>query len=254
MKYHTVTAAREADGLRLVLTAGNPGPWGEAVKAICKVKGLAYMPVRQEAGGDNVELRAWTGHRNAPLLIADDGEPRAHWLDILQFIERLQPEPGLIPKRMAERITMLGMLHEVAGYKGLGWYRRLLVFQPLMENPESRALVASMATAYGYSDAELRVAEARCVEVLSLLSEQLRQQAARGRAFFFGETLSALDLYWAAFSNMIRPLPAAECPMPAASREAYETLPKGVAAAADPILFQHRDQIWRETIGLPMSF
>ena len=254
MDYQTVAEARQHDGLRLVLTAGSPGPWGEAVKAVFKVKGLDYIPVQQDAGGDNAELRAWTGHRNAPVVMYRDEPARTHWLDILQFAERQCPEPALIPDSMGDRITMLGMVHEIAGDKGLGWYRRLLIFHPLMNNPQYAEMMTAMASSYGYSESAARIAEARCIEVLALLSEQLRQQQARGRKYFFGEQLSALDIYWAAFSGMVQPLPESDCPMPEASRLAYANLPEVVAAAADPLLFSHRDWIWREIIGLPMDF
>lgn len=254
MDYLNVTEARQRSGLRLVLTADNAGPWGESVKAVFKVKGMDFQPVRQEAGGDNAELRAWTGYRNAPVVVADGEPPRAHWLDILQWAEREQPDPPLIPASMGERISMIGMIHELAGHKGLGWYRRLLIFHPLMNDPDYAPMMANMAASYGYSEEEAALAESRCVEVLALLAEQLRQQQARGSGYFFGAELSALDLYWAAFSNMIQPLPESDCPLGAASRAAYDNLPEAVAAAADPILYQHRDRIWADVIGLPMDF
>ena len=112
------------------------------------------------------------------------------------------------------------------------------------------------ATAWGgpqqAGSTEQELAELRS-EVQQLRSE-LRQQQARGSGFFFGEELTALDLYWAAFSNMIQPLDPADCPLSEASRAAYANLPDAVAAAADPILYQHRDRVWRDVIGLPMDF
>jgi len=254
MNYLSVEEGRLQPGLKLVLTAGNPGPWGEAVKAMLAVKELAWTPVRQQAGEANDALEAWTRHRNAPVLVGEDGVPRTHWLDLLQHLETLQPEPALIPALMSDRMTMVAMLHELVGSRGLGWYRRLLVFQPLMADPALRPGVEALALRYGYSEAELGLAEARCVEVLTLLSEQLRQQAALGREWFLGEALTALDLYWAAFSNMIRPLPPEDCPMEESSRALYQQLPESLSAAADPVLFQHRDRVWREVIGLPMRF
>jgi hypothetical protein len=50
MDYVDVEEGWRADGLRLVLTAGGPGPWSEAAKAVFHVKGLAWTPVRQNAG------------------------------------------------------------------------------------------------------------------------------------------------------------------------------------------------------------
>ena len=36
MHYHTIAEARSMPGTRLILTAGVPGPWGEAAKAIAE--------------------------------------------------------------------------------------------------------------------------------------------------------------------------------------------------------------------------
>ena len=61
-----VAQARGLPGLRLVLTAGVPGPWGEAAKGLFFAKGISYTRVRQALGEANAELRAWTGFDNAP--------------------------------------------------------------------------------------------------------------------------------------------------------------------------------------------
>jgi hypothetical protein len=49
MKYLSVTEARKLPGLRLVLTANMPGPWGEAAKAVLSVRNVTYVPVAQAA-------------------------------------------------------------------------------------------------------------------------------------------------------------------------------------------------------------
>ena len=50
MKYLSVEEAIDIQGLRLVLTAGVPGPWGEAAKAILAFKHIEYTPVLQQGG------------------------------------------------------------------------------------------------------------------------------------------------------------------------------------------------------------
>ena len=65
MDYASVSEARHMPGLRLVLTAGVPGPWGEAIKSVLHHKGLDYVAVTQEAGEENPELVDWTGQRSA---------------------------------------------------------------------------------------------------------------------------------------------------------------------------------------------
>ena len=79
--YLDVEDAKDLAGLRLVLTAGVPGPWGEAAKGILHVKQIAYQPVRQDAGQPNDALRDWTGHDNAPLAIYAEEAARSGWAD-----------------------------------------------------------------------------------------------------------------------------------------------------------------------------
>ena len=50
MDYIEIDDAIGRGGLRLVLTAGVPGPWSESAKGILKVKKIPYAPVRQNAG------------------------------------------------------------------------------------------------------------------------------------------------------------------------------------------------------------
>ena len=75
MDYLSVEEGRQRGGLRLVLTVGVPGPWGEAAKGILHVKGIAYAPVCQMPAGENSELEAWTGRNNAPVAVYEDERP-----------------------------------------------------------------------------------------------------------------------------------------------------------------------------------
>lgn len=253
MDYASVEEAKGREGLRLVLTADNPGPWGEAAKALFRLRGVAFLPVRQQAGGDNSALRAWTGQDNAPIAMYQDEAPRSHWLELICLAQRLGSGPSLLPDNMTTRMRMVGLLHEIAGEGGLGWYRRLLIFHPLMQDTELAPLVQRLAARYGYSPEEARKAERRCVEILAALSNELQTSREQGQRYFLGE-LSALDLYWAAFSNMLQPLPQADCPMSDATRRGYTHLSAPLAAALDPLLLEHRDHLWRDIIGLPMEF
>ena len=70
MNYIGVEDAREREGLRLVLTTGVPGPWGEAAKSLFHVKGLEFVAVSQRAGDPNESLRAWTGQTSAPVAVS----------------------------------------------------------------------------------------------------------------------------------------------------------------------------------------
>ncbi len=79
MEYLEVEEAIERPGLRLVLTAGVPGPWGESAKYILRVKNIPYAPVRQLGGLPNDALQRWTGMDNAPIAVYEDERPRAGW-------------------------------------------------------------------------------------------------------------------------------------------------------------------------------
>ena len=57
MKYLSAAEARNLPGLRLVLTAHMPGPWGEAAKAVLSVRQVKYVPVAQAAMERSEERR-----------------------------------------------------------------------------------------------------------------------------------------------------------------------------------------------------
>src|ERR1700720_4773993 len=115
MKYYTVAEARGMCGLRLVLTMGVPGPWGEAAKGILHVKRIPFIPVGQHSGESNTELVEWTGIRNAPVAIFDQERPRDNWLNILTLAERLQAQPPLLPDSSEERAVVVGISNEICG-------------------------------------------------------------------------------------------------------------------------------------------
>lgn len=254
MRYLSVEEGRQVGGLRLVLTQGVPGPWGEAAKAILRVKGLDYLALAQEAGGDNAALHAWTGQVSAPVAAWNDEPPCTDSVDILFLAERLAPSPRLIPEDVAERARMFGITREIIGRRGLGWMRRVMLIAPLLGLPDVAPGVHAMAERYGCHPDSVDTAEREVVRILEFLSGVLATQRGCGSHYFVGNTLTAADLYWAAFSVMLQPLPETDCPMPEYLRAAYGATGSGVAAALVPELIAHRDFIFREHIGLPMDF
>ncbi|MGI9285887.1 MAG: hypothetical protein ACR2P1_10905, partial [Pseudomonadales bacterium] len=64
----------------------------------------------------------------------------------------------------------------------------------------------------------------------------------------------ALDIYWATFAVMFKPLPAELCALPDVIRPVYENYPDEIWAAADDILFEHRDYVYQNYLQLPMDF
>ena len=257
MQYGSIADARNLTGTRLILTAGVPGPWGESAKAVFKARRVDYTPIAQELGGDNAEQVAWIGIRNAPVAIHADEKPRDGWSEILFLAERLGSGPSLIPADPYDRALMFGLAHEIAGENGLGWVRRLMIVSgPIEQGPDSPAYAFAkfFGDNYGYSAEAGAAAAERCREILEMLSAQIERQDGRGSRYLVGDALSAVDLYWAVFSNMVVPLADADCPMSDDFRAMYGGSPDFVRAAASPALLAHRDFICETAVGLPFEF
>jgi glutathione S-transferase len=257
-EYVDVARARAKPGLRLVLTRGVPGPWGEAAKGIFHAKGIPFTRVAQTAGADNDELIAWTGHRNAPIAVYDDEPARTTWSEILWLAERLRPEPALVPADPEDRVRCLGIAEELMGIGGFGWSRRLMLFRPGMGEsetpPESmRATLGRMTRQYGYSRAAADAAPERVAQILAMLARQLAAQRVSGRRYLVGDRVSAADICWAAMAALVSPLPAEVCPMPETLRPLYANPGPVVAAALDPALLEHRDRVYREHMEFPLA-
>jgi glutathione S-transferase len=258
MQYLSVEQGRARPGLRLVLTRGVPGPWGELAKAILHVKGLAYAAVAQEAGGDDAALVAWTGAANAPTAVWNGEPARTDRNGILFLAERLAPDPSLLPADARERALALGLCDAIAGESGFGWCRRLMMIERMTRAPglpePARALRDRLAWRYGWSEAAAAAAPGRCAAVLGLLAERLHAQAARGSRYLFGDALGVADLTWASFAVLVRPLPPDVCPMPAQTRALYEAKHPALEAALDPALLAHRDFVYERHLALPLDF
>ena len=258
MKYIEVAQARTMPGLRIVLSPGGPGPWSEAAKSICYVKKLSLIPVAQEVGGANPELREWTAQTSAPAVIWNDERPRNGWNDQLYLFERLAPQPLLIPESIEDRIAMFGLSNEICGENGLGWARRLMMFHGTLNRAGSggrgKALMGPMAEKYGYEEQAARDAHLRVAQIVHSLHQRLERQKAAGSRFFIGQQLSALDIYWATFAAMLAPLPDEVCPMAPGLRRMYTDIGADVQLELKPLLLEHRDFIYREYLQLPLDF
>jgi glutathione S-transferase len=249
--------ARVLPGLRVALTAGVPGPWGEATKGVFHAKGIPFARVRQLAGAPNDALFEWTGHRSAPVVVYEDERPRIGWSEILLLAERLAPEPALIPSDPAERALMFGLAHELMAEEGFGWSRRLSIFRATLGDVDEpsepvRVAMGRMLRDYGWSRAAGMAADARVIEILGMFSARLAQQRAAGHRYLMGARLSALDIYWAAMCGIVSPLPAEVCPMQEGIRGAYSTLPAEIARALDPALLELRDHVYQTFLEYPL--
>lgn len=253
MDYVNVEEAVDLPGLRLVLTAGVPGPWGEAAKAIFHVKGISYVPVRQKAGQEDEALLRWTRQTGAPAAMYERERPRSAWSEILLLAERLQPEPPLIPTDPWSRAVMFGICHEICGEQGFGWARRLMIFDSFMRgqpvDPSN-----PLAWKYGYSVEAGTAAVGRVRDVTGMLAARLHEQRRAGSDWLVGNQLSAADLYWATFAVMLKPLPPEQCPLPEWAQPLYDVSSHPSGLEFDPILLAHRDRVYCEYLPLPIDF
>lgn len=254
MKYIPVEEAIDAPGLRLVLTAGLPGPWGEAAKSIMAYKQLAYTAVRQDGGGENAALRDWTGQTSAPVAVYDDLPPACHWLDLLMLAERLAPDKPLVPQDCAERIQVLGLSALIAGVDGFGWHRRLQMLAPMLTLPNPPEMIVRLGAKYGWSTQAHSGATARLQAISAELDRILVRQQAAGSDYFVGSAPTAADFYWANFAAMLKPLPHKVNPMPDYMRANYESGDAQTLACLTPALEAHRDRMYQRHISLPLDF
>lgn len=254
LKYASVGEAIRDRGLRIVMVQGLPSPWSQAAKTIFEIKGLEYLAAPFVVGATNDELVAWSGENSGPIVAWADEKPIHRWIDILLLAERLAPEPALVPADSSERAIMIGLSNELCGELGLGWNRRLQMFAPAMDSGNPPEGIARMSGKYGYRKSDAEAAAERVAGSLRALAKQLRAQHDRGVEFFVGDGLTALDVYWVAFANLLDPLPKEQCPIPDDWRPAFVAQDPVIREALDPLLLRHRDRIFRAHFRSPMEF
>jgi glutathione S-transferase len=253
LQYHSLKEIIDHPGLRIVLVKGGPSPWGQAAKAIFEIKGLDYVAAPWLPGEPNEDIVAWGGEASAPIVAWAKEKPIHRWIDILYLAERLAPKPSLIPADPQQRLVMFGLSHEICGEMGVAWNRRLQLFAPAFASGQPPAGISRMGGKYGFNEGDVKAAGQRIAESLKVLSTQLKSQYARGVNYFVGDSLSALDVYWTAFSILLAPLPNDQCQLPDALRAGFTASDPVVKAALDPLLLEHRDRIFRSHFRSPME-
>jgi len=245
--------ARSRSGLRMVVVPGVPSPWGEAAKGILYVKRIPWVAVKLDQA--NAELIRWIGCASGPVAMYEDEAPRSGWAEILLLAERLSPEPPLLPRDAEGRALAFGLSHEICGELGLGWMRRLEAVHAGLagEGGFPPPVARYLADKYGYREAEAGDITRRVVELLGLLARRLHAQRDAGSRYYMGDSLGCVDVYSAAFMALFQPLPQADCPMPDALRAAFGSVDGATKAALDPILFEHRDHVYRTHLELPLT-
>lgn len=250
--YRTVEEARSLPGLRVAFTHGVPGPWGQSVREILDLKGIDYIPVIQEGGSANEALREWTGQTSAPVAMYNDDRARAHWSEMLMLAEKLAPEPRLVPVDEQERMEMFGILHELCAEDGFGWSARLIVLD--MIDQAGAHDVATWMRGKFASGSTLDHAAGRIRTVVAALAARLDRQQAAGSDYLVGTVLSAADIYWTTFSNMVAPIPHEHCPMPESYRAWSDMTRQASKVEVPDSLIAHRDRILQDYLRPPMWF
>ena len=253
MNYVEPASARAMAGLRLALSAHVPAPYCMSARAILDHHGVAYVPVLQVVAGNNEDLLAWTGHRNAPVAVYNDEAPRVGWLEILNLAERLGSGPSLLPSDIDDRMLMVALANELIGENGFIWNLRLVMLGVGGSERAARERRRNpMYDQYGYSDETVALAVDRAKAGLDRLTVQLLAQRDAGRRYIVGNGLTALDIYWVYFSQAVQTFPEAICATPTGMRRVYQAA-GSMLGEVDPILVEHRDRILAER-DLPLDF
>lgn len=253
-RYQPFESIVDDPGLRIILVQGVPSPWAQAAKTVFEIKGLDYSAAAWIPFEDNEPICKWGSVNSAPIVAWRDEPPINGWLDILLLAERLGPFPALLPSDMDLRATVIGLSNAICGRDGLLWNRRLQMVRPAFAADSAPSPLKKFGLKFGYTDEDADAAGGKIAACLTDLASQLRRQHKAGHAYFIGDQLSAADIYWAAAANFIAPLPDRQCPMSAGTRSTLTAADPIVVGALDPILLQHRDQIFRMYFRDPMEF
>lgn len=248
-KFVDLETAKSTRGLRLVLAAGIPSPWSEAAKGIFRIKEVPFVAVR--LGPTDKDVKQWTRSRNAPVAMYDDEPARTGWADILELAERIGPVRSLVPSDTRARVKMFGLAHEVVGEGGLAWSSRLVSIAEGIATDGARGFPPFvgkyLGDRYGYVETGVAAAKQRVREGLDLLAETLGDGP-----YYFGEQLTALDVYSAAVMNVFEPPPDDVCPILPPIRHAFESM-KGVVGDLPRSLIAHRERMYERHLERPIQ-
>ncbi len=252
MHYIELSNVANTPGLKLVLTKGMPGPWGELIKAILAVKNVSYTAVAQYPGRSDAELNALSGQTSAPVLLSE-GVCISDLKEIILTIEKNYPSPMLLPANKLELAAVWELIDLITGSDGFAWNRRLMMFTPLMQLDPPIEMIKNLALKYGYSEVGAQSAPQKVLQVLGRIGSLLNKQAKRGKLYIVGNNLTVLDIAWAVFCSMLLPLPEAVNAMPPGMRDSY-TLNSDLMIDVDSILIEHRDYIYKNHLTLPLDY
>lgn len=197
-------AAAMTTGTRVTFIPGIPAMYSEALKNICYVKGVplirALHPLMgvDKATGEDRQARLYelTRQTSLPTMFHDQERPRNVWIEQLALAERIGAPgaPKLIPEDFEQRVEVMGLCAVVLGEDGLVWNMRILNDSPL-------------ARKYGFSEEASAAAPAKIAEVIRLIDRRLEVQERRGSPYLIGDSITAIDIYWATLGMTVSPAP-----------------------------------------------
>ncbi len=254
-RYLTIEEARKASGLRLVGMRGVPSPWTEAARGIFHVKGLRCQYAARGEGEPADALVRWAGDSSIPVVAWEGEKLRTGWSEILLLAERLAPDPALIPADEEARVDLFGIGHEICGEWGLGWCVRLLMLERSLGGGPSDGAHAAfppdaarhLGDKYGYTPGCAEAARQRVELILAALDARLAK-----RPFLVGRGLTAADIYWATFANLLTPLPEEELPAVPLIRDVYAGGDPDVMSRVTDRLRRHQRRVYEEWLELPV--
>jgi len=148
-------------------------------------------------------VQAWTSQSSAPVAVWNDERPRSTWSEQLYLVERLEPEPALIPTNIEDRALMFGYCMNSVGRMALvghdgSWcstrpwqIRRVTTLRARLrptwvENMDMASLL-------------LKPPGASSLRFCGCLTPSWRNKHALARSFRWRSHV-ALDIYWSTFA------------------------------------------------------
>lgn len=249
IEFVDIARARDARGVRIVVSGFVPSPWSEAVKGLFRVSGVPVLAVR---AARDPELGKWTQAHNVPVVFYDDEPPRTVWSQILSLATRLCAPGTLLPIELERRTSIVGMIHEIAGEQGLGWNARLLMLHASFKTNGARGfplpIAQRLAPKYGYAADRIDAARTQISEVLAALAARLGSHA-----YFDGDRVCALDIYAATFLTPLTKIEEADCPgFQPALRQAFAAAYEDIGSVP-PTLLEHRRRMFERHLAWPIQ-
>ena len=256
LEFVDVATARDAAGVRIVVSGLVPSPWSEATKGLFQVGGIPVVAVRRLRNA--TDINAWTGIDHVPVVLHGVEPARTSWAAITTLAARLAGPGVLLPEEPAARAEAMGWLHEIAGEDGIGWNARIAMIDASLTSGGERGfplpVAQHLARRYGHAPGAMARSRGRIERQLQALRDRLIAQRALGHAYLGGPRISALDIYLATFLTPLSAIPVEDCPqLEPALRKAFGCAHEALGALVPPELAAHRKLIFERHLTWPIA-